>query len=190
MYTKEIIQIKNGIIKQDFNQTVFVTFLSREKQKIGSFIREIPIFLFIWRSDGRLGFPGGKLDMKKDNPNNKDIDIEILKNTAIREIKEEIAYDIKNREHLKLSSSMLYRNNQINNFIYFVSKNEMLNIYKNFYNSIDSIYSDEIFGLNMVKFTNEYVRKEIMKQSYKATCKIEINKILEKYFTTENSSVF
>ena len=185
-----ITEITNGIILQDAYQSVFVTFLARGKRKIRSVIKEIPIFLIIWRDDGRFGFPGGRYD-EKDSYKKGIITINDLKRTAIREVKEEIGYRINNMDNLKLSSSMLYKNNQITNFIYFVTEKEMLNIYSNYYKNIKNIECrEECFGLNMVYIYNEYVLKEIMRHNFKATCKMEINKILETHFCTQNSSIF
>lgn len=185
-----IIEIKDEKILQDKYQSVFVTFLARQKKKIKSVVKEIPIFLIIWRDDGRFGFPGGRY-AEKDSYKPGIITINDLKRTAIREVKEEIGYKIPSLDNLKLSSSMLYKNNQITNFVYFLTEKEMLNIFSNYYKNINNIQCrEECFGLNMVYIHNEYVLKEIMKHNFKATCKMEINKILETHFCTQNSSIF
>lgn len=167
----------------DAFQSVFVIIYSRKREKITkSIIREIPGIITIFRSDGRLGFPGGRMEIKDlDEENIKSISS--LRNTAIRETKEEIGYTIKNKDKLKLESNILVGKNQIVTFSYLISDNELNELYKNYSKIIGSFYNnDEIFGINRLYFTNESVKKNILKQNFKPSCKVEIENLISKYF--------
>lgn len=174
---------KEGEYAKGANHSVFVTIYSRRKEKITrSIVREIPGVLVIFRSDGRLGLPGGRSE-KKDLINNK-ISTESLKNTAIRETREEIGYNIPNRDLLKFESSILLGNNQITNFSYLVTDKELNEIYKRYSNSINTFFNeDEVFGLNRLYFKNSNIKRNIFKQNFKAVAKYQIESLINKYFT-------
>ena len=53
---------EEGEILENVNHSVFITIYSRKIKKIKSIKREIPGVIVIFRSDGRLGFPGGKVE--------------------------------------------------------------------------------------------------------------------------------
>lgn len=175
-------KLKEGFFIRNASQSVFVIIYSRKKEKISkSITREIPGILTIFRSDGRIGIPGGRLEYK-DLVDCK-VCNESLKNTAIRELKEEIGYEIKNPERLKFESSLLYGENQITTYSYLVSDEELNEIYKNYNNVIGSYYNDkEIFGLMRLYLSTDSVKDNIMKQNFKSSVRGEILNIMNKYF--------
>lgn len=183
MSMEKIKYLKEGEFVKGASHSVFVTIYSRRREKIAkSIIREIPGVLVIFRSDGRLGLPGGRLE-KKDLVNNR-MSIESLKNTAIRETREEIGYNIPNKDLLKFESSILRGENQITNFSYLVTDKELNDIYKGYSDTINKFFNeDEVFGLNRLYFKNSNIRRNIFKQNFKAVAKHQIESLIDKYFT-------
>ena len=180
---KKFKYLNEGEFVKGANHSVFVTIYSRRKEKITrSIVREVPGILVIFRSDGRLGLPGGRLE-NKDLVDNK-VSVESLKNTVIRETREEIGYEIPNRNLLKFESSILLGNNQITNFSYLVTDKELNEIYKKYSNTINKFFNeDEVFGLNRLYFKNANIKRNIFKQNFKAVAKYQIESLISKYFT-------
>ena len=179
---EKIRHLEKGEIVNGAYHSVFVIIYSRRKNKICKTItREIPGLLTIFRSDGRLGFPGGRSESK--DLANVGIDMDSLKNTVIRETQEEIGYDITQRDHLKFESSTLIGKNQITTFSYLVTDMELNTIYREYTNIIgDSFNDDELFGLNRLYFPNSSIKKNILKQNFKPSARNDIEALLTAYF--------
>lgn len=176
----EVVLNENEFIK-GATQSVFVSIYSRKTEKIKSVKKDIPGILIIFRSDGKLGLPGGRME-SRDLIDNK-LSTESLKETAIRETREEIGYEIKNKELLKWESSILInKNNQITNFSYLVTDEELNKIYKDYNKTINKYYNEkEIYGLNRVYLTANNINN-ILNNNFKLLAKNELIKIIRKYF--------
>lgn len=172
--------------ENEFNKntshSVFVTIYSRRKEKITrSITREVPGVLVIFRSDGRLGLPGGRVE-DRDLIGNI-VTTDGLRNAAVRETREEIGYNIPNKSLLKFESSILLGSNQITNFSYLVTDKELNEIYKRYSDTINKFFNeDEVFGLNRLYFKNSNIARNIFKQNFKAVAKQQIENLITKYF--------
>ena len=172
-------KVRNDFIDQNSRQSVFVMIVARCKKHVTkNIVKEYPGILTIFRSDGRLGFPGGgqeKSDIKGDIITEDD-----LKTTAIRECKEEIGYEIKFRNNLKKFSSYISNNNyQITSFVYFVTEEELNSIYENYHNNIGSKFADELFGLNKLLISTKHIYEEVLRQNFKSTAKKDLIELIE-----------
>lgn len=174
--------LKEDQIIKGINHSVFITIYSRKIKKIKSIKREVPGLLVIFRSDGRLGLPGGKVE--KSDYDGDELTTGGLKNAIIRETLEEIGYKIKNKELLKFEDSVLInKNHQITSFSLLITDEELNQIYKNFNNHIETYYCNkEIYGLNRLYFTDSKVKNNILKQNFKSMAKKEIENLLDKHF--------
>lgn len=172
-------KVEEDEIYQDLKQSVFVMIIARCKRHITkTIIKEYPGIITIFRSDGKIGFPGGGLEQK--DVSNNIITNEDLKNTVIRECIEEIGYEIKFRNNLKKFTSYVGNGYQVTSFIYFVTEIELNNIYENYHNVIGRKFnSDEIFGLNKLIITNRKIYNEILKQNFKTTSKKDFIEFIE-----------
>lgn len=92
----------------------------------------ISIVFMQMRWDGSIGFPGGKVSKEEVMESNGQVTIELLKNTLIRELQEEI--DIKDnyikKNKLKHLSSFIDDLYIIHNFSYEITYNEMIELYE------------------------------------------------------------
>lgn len=172
---KSLIKVEDNKIYQNARHSVFVMIVARCKRHVTKNItKEYPGVITIFRSDGKIGFPGGGVE-KSDIQGNI-ITEDDLKNAAIRECKEEIGYEIKFKNNLKTFSSYIGSNNyQITSFVYMVTESELNNIYENYHNIIGGKFnSEEIFGLNKLIISNKRIYEEVLKQNFKSTAKKDL----------------
>lgn len=172
---------EEGEILENVNHSVFITIYSRKIKKIKSIKREIPGVIVIFRSDGRLGFPGGKVESTDYEGK---LTTDGLKNAVIRETYEEIGYKIKNKDLIKFeSSTLINKNHQITSFSLLVTDEELNNIYRNYSNHVDTYYcKTEIYGINRLYFSDSRVKANILNQNFKSIAKYEMDHLLKKYF--------
>lgn len=178
---KKVTRIRDCSIIENSRKSVFVTFYSNHIKKINKSVsKSFPLVLLILRGDGRIGFPGGKYEIK-DSVDQNNITIEDLKNTAIREVYEELNYDIKFRENLKLETNYLVNNNQIFNFSYYVTEQELINIQNNYINKNTQSHI-ELSGVNICYLYSKSVLNSLLNNNFKTTAKDELKIILKRHF--------
>lgn len=76
----------------------------------------VPLMLMLMRWDGKIGFPGGKIELGEDSADG-----------LAREVKEEIGFDC-DKSKMKLVSNFKFTENDVELFAYEVSKDKLKSI--------------------------------------------------------------
>ena len=133
------------------------------------------------RWDGSIGFPGGKVSKEEIIENNGIVDVNLLKNTLIRELKEEINIEdnfIK-KNYLKHLTTFIDGNYVIHNFSYEITYEEMIKLYQRA--SLCTAIGGENSG-NILVHIYEYNKykglKNFFKNKFCASTKFELLELI------------
>ncbi|MEG0072885.1 MAG: NUDIX hydrolase [Clostridia bacterium] len=185
----KIIKIKTGEIHKDKQNCVFVSVLCKdampfinlkEQKKNRDKNMKIPMVLMQFRWDGKIGFPGGKVDdLDKENGI---VTKETLIKSLVREMEEELNLDTSTVDISKFKPlcTFLMKNNCIHNFIYEVSFDELKKIYRDTVD-VDNILSENCGSivLHLKEYSTDKGLAAIRSHKYCATALLELEEVLK-----------